>query len=713
MKHKTIPHIPGVWVLLLTILFSCSDIIGERPSPTGDEPAPRTVAMRIRLGQEDGRSVLPQAPEETDIDYFELYGSIGDTEEWLISFYDTEGNYLEKVTSLENVVAYVRAGMWHFTLYAYQDVGEESSICILQGSKTVTLGAEETEDVVFELKPVIVEGEDGSVNLTINLPASSGADVVITTLDGETVTPALTIENNAVTYEEELPAGEYLIGMTFKDASDRTLAVVTEILVVRSNLLSVKTIELSETHFNAPPATPDGFSKEVSNGGVLFSWEDKSVNETGFVIEGGGNSYEVAAGAASYVITSADASDEYSIKAVNDFGESASIIAIAALPKPPAELTVSSKTANSVTLSWDAVSGAASYKIYRSSSAYGDYEYIGSTSSSTTYYTNSGLSSGSTYYYKVSAVNGSQLEGTLSAFVSAQTNALPPSAPTGLTSTEQTQTSVTLSWNAVRGATSYKIYRNSSYIGTAYSTYYTDSGLTPGMSCSYQVSAYNNAGDSPLSSIYSAMTTQLLAPTGVYAIPVSGGIRINWNAVSGASSYTVYRATSAYGIYTFLGAATDKTYLNTISDSSTYYYKVAANSSAGVGYQSSVVSSPAGGILTALPYYTNDNWLRATIANGSVQYYRHEAKAGYNTIEWADYYDGGDVTFTIGRSREKATADIVVSAWWESSGTAIFTEVDDGYYNYSSSTTFYSPGAYVILKVRTYDETSGGRYFIH
>jgi fibronectin type 3 domain-containing protein len=672
--------------------------------------------MHVRLGQSDGRSVLPQVPGDGDIDLFELYGSIDDTEEKYISFYDTEGRYLEEVTNLEDGVAYVRGGTWRFTLNAYKQVDDEF-LLVLQGSKTITLSDEAVQDVVFDMEPVSFEGEHGRVNLTITLPASSGAASVVTTLDGETVTPALTIQDNAgvnaVTYQEELPEGDYLISLTFKDANDRALAVVTEILVVRSNLLSAKTIELSASHFNAPPAAPDGFSKDASGSSVSFSWEDRSVNETGFVISGGtGGPYIVAAGATSYTITAANVSDEYTIKAVNDFGESEAITAVGALPKPPAGLTVSSITATSVTLAWNEVNGAVSYNIYRSSGAYGDYGLIGTAYS--TAYTDSGLTSGSTYYYQVSAVNGSQVEGTLSASVSSQTNTLPPAAaPAGLWSTAKTQTSITLSWNWVSGATGYYLYRNAVYIATVSSTYYTDSGLVPGTAYTYRVSAYNSTGEGPQSSAYSVTTESLSAPSGVYAIPVSGGIRINWNAVSGASSYTVYRATSASGTYTSLGTVTATTFLNTVSGSGTYYYKVAANSSAGLGYQSGYVSSPAGGTLATLPNYSTTTWLRASIANGGVQYYRYEAKAGYTTLSWADKYDGGDVTFTTGSIKEKATADIVVSAWWESDGASIFTKVDDGYYNYSSATTFYSSGAYVIIKVETYDTGSGGRYFIH
>jgi hypothetical protein len=64
-----------------------------------------------------------------------------------------------------------------------------------------------------------------------------------------------------------------------------------------------------------------------------------------------------------------------------------------------------SASGTTVTLNWNSVSGASSYKVYRATSAGGSYTSLGNSSGSYSH-TDSGLSAG-TYYYKVSAVSGS------------------------------------------------------------------------------------------------------------------------------------------------------------------------------------------------------------------------------------------------------------------------------------------------------------------
>ncbi|MEU6161391.1 glycoside hydrolase family 18 protein [Streptomyces sp. NPDC047130] len=71
-----------------------------------------------------------------------------------------------------------------------------------------------------------------------------------------------------------------------------------------------------------------------------------------------------------------------------------------------------------------------------------------------------------------------------------------PAAPTGLTAGTPTATSVPLNWPAVAGATSYKVYRGGSLLGTATGTSYTATGLSPSTAYSFQVSAANSAGES-------------------------------------------------------------------------------------------------------------------------------------------------------------------------------------------------------------------------
>ncbi len=73
-----------------------------------------------------------------------------------------------------------------------------------------------------------------------------------------------------------------------------------------------------------------------------------------------------------------------------------------------------------VTLSWDAVSGATKYDVYKQSGS--EYVYLAQTTSLSS--TETGLTNGTTYYYKVSALDDSDNESAASAAVSAT-----PSAP--------------------------------------------------------------------------------------------------------------------------------------------------------------------------------------------------------------------------------------------------------------------------------------------
>jgi mannan endo-1,4-beta-mannosidase len=88
----------------------------------------------------------------------------------------------------------------------------------------------------------------------------------------------------------------------------------------------------------------------------------------------------------------------------------------------------------------------------------------------------------------------------------------PPAAPTGLTATA-TSTSVSLSWNASVGATSYQVQRapgasggTFSALGTTSGTSFTDTGLPADTTFRYQATASNSAGTSPPSSAVTVTT---------------------------------------------------------------------------------------------------------------------------------------------------------------------------------------------------------------
>ncbi|MCX5258281.1 glycoside hydrolase family 18 protein [Streptomyces canus] len=99
-----------------------------------------------------------------------------------------------------------------------------------------------------------------------------------------------------------------------------------------------------------------------------------------------------------------------------------------------------------------------------------------------------------------------------------------PAAPAGLAVTGASSSSVSLSWNAVSGATGYHVYRNGTKITAVTGTSATVTGLAASTSYSFQVTAVNSAGESVKSGAVTGTTT---------ASPGDGGSALPKHAVTG------------------------------------------------------------------------------------------------------------------------------------------------------------------------------------
>ncbi|MFI9174245.1 chitinase [Streptomyces lincolnensis] len=82
-----------------------------------------------------------------------------------------------------------------------------------------------------------------------------------------------------------------------------------------------------------------------------------------------------------------------------------------------------------------------------------------------------------------------------------------PGTPGGLTISGTSSSSVSLSWNAVPGATGYTIYRNGTKVAAATGTSATVTGLAASTSYSFQITATNAAGESARSTAVTGVTT--------------------------------------------------------------------------------------------------------------------------------------------------------------------------------------------------------------
>ena len=286
----------------------------------------------------------------------------------------------------------------------------------------------------------------------------------------------------------------------------------------------------------------------------------------------------------------AGTSYSYEVKAFNTDTESALSAAVTVITKPSTPtglaVVVGSATENTLTITWDASTGATAYELYRDASAVPIY--VGSA----TAFTDTGLAAGTSYSYEVLAKNSSGSSAktaTAETGTTSATASVAPDTPTGLAVSAQTESTVTLTWDASTGATSYELYRGGTLIFTdsTLARTYTDAGLAGGTSYSYTVLARNSFGPSAQSGAVAGLTTPN-PPSGLAVSgPTETALTLSWNASTGADSYELYRD----GTLVFTDSVPDRTYTDTgLATGTSYNYTVLAKNVSGSGSESGAVT---------------------------------------------------------------------------------------------------------------------------
>ena len=230
-----------------------------------------------------------------------------------------------------------------------------------------------------------------------------------------------------------------------------------------------------------------------------------------------------------------------------------------------------------VNVSWDAVTYAKSYKVFRSNSSYGTYTLVAENITSTKWVDRNPLSGNN--YYKVSAVRG-DIESSQSGYASVTCSLGTPQNVTA--ALDDNDFVVNVSWDAVTYAKSYKVFRSSSKSG-AYtlvkenitSTTWTDTNPNAGDNY-YKVSAVRGEMESSQSN-YAFVKYVLNAPQNVTAAIDDNAfvVNVSWDAVKYAKSYKVFRSNSSYGTYTLVAEnITSTKWTDTNPLSGNNYYKV-------------------------------------------------------------------------------------------------------------------------------------------
>ena len=247
-------------------------------------------------------------------------------------------------------------------------------------------------------------------------------------------------------------------------------------------------------------------------------------------------------------------------------------------------VSITASTSTSITIGWNVISEAVGYTIYRSSSANGIFTETGT--SVTNSFKNTELTENTTYFYRVTA---SYVNGTSPRSNAVNTTTV-PGIPTGVNATAESFNVITISWNAVTGATGYRIYRSASAagtfteIGTSGTTSFTNSGLTASTTYYYRVAAHNSRGTGEQSSDVNTTTLSVItinthpaAFTGMIAGKTNGSLSISATVTGNETlSYQWYsNTTNSNSGGTAISGATNVSFnIPTTLVNGTYYYFV-------------------------------------------------------------------------------------------------------------------------------------------
>lgn len=169
-------------------------------------------------------------------------------------------------------------------------------------------------------------------------------------------------------------------------------------------------------------------------------------------------------------------------------------------PAAPLGLAVTGTTSGSISLAWNASSGADGYRVYE-----GTAQRATTGGLSTTI---SGLAACSTHTYTVRAYNSAGESGPSTSVTATTTGcSTTPPTPGGLAVTGVTNGSISLSWNASGGATGYRVYEGTTQRFAGSTTNATISGLAACSTHTYTVTAYNGNGESAKSAPVSGTTS--------------------------------------------------------------------------------------------------------------------------------------------------------------------------------------------------------------
>ena len=347
---------------------------------------------------------------------------------------------------------------------------------------------------------------------------------------------------------------------------------------------------------------PSGLSATAGVGLINLSWTAPSrIPEDGATYNvyrgtaaGAENATPIASGltGTSYADVTATPGQPYFyvVKAVDAGGASAAsneVNSTAASSNVPAPSSLTATVVGTqINLSWSSVGVATSYKVYRGTSPGGEGITPIATGVTGTTYSDLNHQPGLSYYYQVTSVNGS---GESARSVEAS-GVLAPNPPTNITAAvDDNGLDIAVDWTASPGAVTYNVFRSNTSGGEGSTPYATgisgtefvdpNAATFPGTPYYYTIVAINAGGPSAQSAEAFIAAPPAAPATPTVSIRPAGNVALSWAAVTGATSYNVYRAATAGGEGTVPLATglSNPSYVDSaVSSGGSFFYKLSA-----------------------------------------------------------------------------------------------------------------------------------------
>lgn len=457
-----------------------------------------------------------------------------------------------------------------------------SFLLALSPFKCINVSADETDDAVdVSLPDTVLSSWTTSHTLSdISIswsPIDTAEGYEITFIHGDSVSKFETADYN-YTFTNLTPATIYTYTLRYFYTLNgiKTYSDYSEDFFATTSVQKISNLRQTGYHSDTNQTT-----------GIFLTWD--MMNDATYNIyfkKSSDTSYQLASEVKTntYYLNNLDPSEKYDIYvqayclALDNMGEASEILSLYTCPSLVSNLKVIKEENHDIQISWDANSSGDLYYIYRSIND-SPYEFYKSTTETTL--SETGLTAGTVYSYEIAVHNSStNLDSTVSEPLRTVTI---PYVTTGLALSDNTASSIKLSWDYNQTATGYIIYRRKGsgdfeYLTSTTDTTYTDNSVLSGTNYRYKIMTYadTEAHTSDFGEVQK--TSTLPAKVKLSGKAGTGKLRLSWPAVTGAHGYYIYQ--NIDGNYTLIDTlegnkSTSKEYYN-LTIGQEYLYKVCA-----------------------------------------------------------------------------------------------------------------------------------------